>query len=72
MKDEEMREAIRPLRRPPSSGVDISLASTFDALLEQRISDLERHVEEVKARVNRLLFLVVGAAIVQIVLGIFR
>ena len=67
-----MEDAIRRLRRPQSSGVDISPASTFDVLLEQRIRDLERHVEEVKARVNGLLFLVVGAVIVQVVLGVIR
>ncbi|MBI2856275.1 MAG: hypothetical protein HYX93_05450 [Chloroflexi bacterium] len=70
MRDKEMRDAVSNLRRPLAHGVDLSPASTFDALLDQRIRDLERHVGELKTRVNGLLFLVVGAVIAQIVLGL--
>lgn len=70
MRNKEIRDAVSNLRRPPSSGVDLAPASTFDALLDQRIRDLEHHVGELKTRVNGLLFLVVGAVIVQIVLGL--
>ncbi|MBF8266518.1 MAG: hypothetical protein HW388_26 [Dehalococcoidia bacterium] len=72
MRDKEIRDAVSKARRPPSPGVDLSPASTFDALLDQRIRELERHVGELKARVNGLLFLVVGAVIAQIVLGLLR
>ena len=72
MKNKEIRDVVGKLRRPPPPGVDLSPASTFDALLDQRIKDLERHVGELKTRVNGLLFLVVGAVIVQVVLGLVR
>ena len=71
MGSDELGDAIRRLRTPSSPGVDLSPASTFDALLEQRISQLERHVDELKTRVNGLIFLVAGAVIAQIVLGFF-
>ena len=71
MGSDELGDAIRRLRKPSSPGVDLSPASTFDALLEQRISQLERHVDELKTRVNGLIFLVAGAVIAQIVLGFF-
>jgi hypothetical protein len=72
MGSDELGDAIRKLRKPSPPGVDLSPASTFDAVLEQRVSHLERHVDEVKTRVNGLVFLVAGAVIVQIVLGFFR
>ena len=72
MSDKEIRDAVRKLRRPPAPGLDLSPASTFDALLEQRIGHLERHVEELKTRINGLVFLVAGAVVVQIILGFFR
>ena len=64
-------DVIPRLCKPPSPGGDLSPASTFDALLEQRISQLDRHVDELKTRVNGLIFLVAGAVIAQIVLGFF-
>jgi hypothetical protein len=72
MSDKEIRDAVHKLRQPSAPGVDLSPASTFDALLEQRIGHLERHVEELKTRINGLVFLVAGAVVVQIILGFFR
>ena len=72
MGSDELENAIRKLRKPSSPTLDRSPASTFDALLEQRIGHLERNVDELKTRVNGLVFLVAGAVIVQIVLGFFR
>lgn len=72
VESDELKNALRKLRKPPLAGVDLSPASTFDALLEQRIGHLERHVDELKTRINGLVFLVAGAVIIQIVLGLFR
>ncbi|MDA0988936.1 MAG: hypothetical protein O2783_07435 [Chloroflexi bacterium] len=72
MGSDELKNALRKHRKPSLAGVDLSPASTFDALLEQRIGHLERMVDELKARVNGLVFLVAGAVIIQIVLGLFR
>ena len=49
-------------------GVDLGPGSTFEALLDQRMGSLEAAVGELKERVNGLIYLVVGAALVQVVL----
>ena len=69
MDSDELKDALRKLRRPRPPEVDLSPASTFDALLDQRLGHLERHVEELKTRINGLVFLVIGAVVAQIVLS---
>ena len=70
MPSEEMREAARRLRRDLWDGVNLSPRSAFDALLDARLNVLERQVDELKGRVNGLIFLVIAAVIVQIVMGL--
>lgn len=48
--------------------VDLRPGSTFEALLDQRMCSLEAAMGELKGRVNGLIYLVVGAALVQVVL----
>ncbi len=72
MSSEELKEEIRRLRRPSPAGVDLSPRSTFDALLDTRLDGLERQVDELKGKVNGLMFLVAGAVMVQVVLSFFR
>ena len=69
MESNELKDVLRKLRRPRAPEVDLSPASTFDALLDQRLGHLERHVEELKTRINGLVFLVIGAVVAQIVLS---
>ena len=71
MESDELKDALRKLRRSRAPEVDLSPASTFDALLDQRLGHLERHVEELKTRINGLVFLVIGAVVAQIVLSIW-
>ena len=71
MERDELKEAIGRLRGTSRPKVDVSPGSTFEALLEQRIRDMERHVDELKARINWMMFLIAGAIIAQIVLGLF-
>ena len=70
MPSDEMREAAKRLRRDLWDGVDLSPRSAFDALLDARLNTLERQVDDLKGRVNGLIFLVVGAVIAQIVIGL--
>ncbi len=70
MPSEEMREAARRLRRDLWDGVNLSPRSAFDALLDARLNVLERQVDDLKGRVNGLIFLVIAAVIVQIVIGL--
>ncbi|MCS7206790.1 MAG: hypothetical protein NZ951_02510 [Dehalococcoidia bacterium] len=67
-----LEEALRRLRKAPTPPVDLRPPTAFDALLEQRIAALERSLEDLKGRVNGLIFLVVGAVVVQIVLGFLQ
>ena len=69
MGSDELRDALGRFRKP---GVDVSPLSTFDALLDQRMGHLERNVEELKTRVNGLVFLVAGAVIVQVLLRLLE
>ena len=71
-----LRRWRRPLRRvrgwsPPRFGPDSELApdSAFDVQMRERVRGLEDGLKEVKDRVNNLIFLVVGAVVVQVVLG---
>jgi len=50
--------------------VDLSPQTPFDALLAERIRGLEHQVEELKGRVNGLIFLVAAAVIAQVVLNL--
>ena len=61
-------------RRPaPGSGpLDLSPSTAFEALLQERLKGVESGLSELKSRVNGLLFLVTGAVIVQLVLGLVR
>ena len=70
MASEELKRAIRRLSRPSEPGVDLSPQTPFEALLAERIKGLERQVDELKGRVNGLIFLVAGAVIVQVVLNL--
>ncbi len=68
MKRDEFKEALgRLFARKARTKIEVSPESPFDVLLQERIASLEREVQEVKGRVNGLLFLVVGAVLVQVV-----
>ena len=77
MASERLHRTLRRLRKsaePLGSAamlpgeVDLGPGSTFEALLDQRMCSLEASMGELKERVNGLIFLVVGAALVQVVL----
>ena len=55
---------------PPRFGPDAELApdSAFDVQMRERVRGLEDGLKEVKDRVNGLIFLIVGAVVVQVVL----
>ncbi len=65
-----LRGALRPFRGRSRLQVDLRPDTPFDALLEERIRNLEQRVDELKSRINGLLFLVVGAVLAQVVLDL--
>ncbi len=54
----------RPPRRPGSAA--------FHAVVEERLRSLEKQLDEVKSRVNGLIFLIVGVVVTQVVLGLLK
>ena len=52
--------------KPPAIGPE----STFDAVLEIRLGELQKQIAEVKGRVNTLFFFIMVAAMLQFVFGI--
>ena len=46
--------------------------AAFRAVVEERLRGLDRQLDEVKGRVNGLLFLLAGSVAAQIVLGLAK
>ena len=70
---------LRRLRRGPpgprgseESRLDLSPGTAFEALLQERLRGVERGLDDLKGRLIGLLFLVTGAVIVQLILGLAR
>ena len=58
-------------RKPPTPIIPaIKPESTFDAVLELRLAELQQQVAEIKGRINSLFFFVMIAAMLQFVFGI--
>ena len=53
----------------PAAGLS---QAAFRAVVEERLRGLDRQLDEVKARVNGLLFLLAGSVAAQIVLGLAK
>jgi len=56
---------VRARRRP-------SRTEAFLAVMEERMGNLERQLDELKGRVNGLIFLIVGAAAAQFILRLVQ
>ena len=67
---EPKTEQARPPRRVARPGVSRSAA--FHAVVEERLRNLEKQLDEVKGRVNGLIFLIIGIVVTQFVLGLVR
>ena len=70
MGSEGLAKAIREVARKgsPTSGVSVRPGCAFGAVIEERMKGLETSMAEVKLRLNGLIFLVVGAVLVEIVM----
>lgn len=52
--------------------LDLTPGCTFGALVEQRLEHIESELVEAKGRLNGLIFLVVGAVVVEIVMRLVK
>lgn len=71
---EQLETAIRRFRKTNGEGSADTRVSTaaFRAAVEQRLAGLERDVGELRGRINGLIFVVIGAVVTQIVLGLVQ
>jgi hypothetical protein len=65
-----LERAISRFRPRPATGSDRVSAAAFRAMALERLRSVERDVTELKARVNGLIFVVIGAVVTQLVLRI--
>ena len=74
VRTEGLRKVIarfgRSKRKREVQAVSFLPESTFDAMLDLRLKELHRQIGEVKGRNNGLFFFVLGAAILQVGLGV--
>ncbi len=74
MASEDLKEAIRRLAKgaqAPRPKVDMAPGCAYGALVGERLQALDKEIAEVKTRLNGLIFVVIGAVVVQIVLRLF-
>ena len=82
MKSDDLKDIIRKLARGPDfmgvraekrvAGVDVSPGCAFGALLDQRLADVEQSLDEMKTRLNGLIFLLIGTVLVEVIMRLVR
>jgi len=68
---QKLKGAIAGLARkpsPPQAPLSTTPGCAFGAVEEQRLRGLEQQLDEIKGRVNGLLYTLVGAVILEIVI----
>lgn len=69
-KPPDLSSALTRFRRPRApEPLRVAPTNPFEVAVEQRLRDLEARIEEVKGRINGLIFLLVGAVFLQLVVG---
>ncbi len=59
---------LRPKAAKPRGPLALGPESPFEAVVDRRLLELERQLDELKSRVNGLLSLLVGAVATEVVL----
>jgi len=83
---EAFRAEIQRLRRPrreggpsdpdetlsggPGGGIDLGPASVYEAITRQMVESLRDELREIKSRLNTLLFMMIGAIMVELAMRI--
>jgi len=67
------RTIARLRRQPPPDAEPVGQLSpgAFRAVVDERLRNLERQLDEMKGRVNGLIFLLAGAVATQVILKLF-
>lgn len=66
---ETLKDEVRRLRggRAGPGKVDLEPASTYEVVTRQMVDGLRDDLQEIRGRINGLIFLVAGSAIVEVV-----
>jgi len=48
--------------------LEMSPGCAFGALVEERLKDMERNIQEVKGRINGLIFLILGLVVAEVII----
>jgi hypothetical protein len=70
-----LKDALARLRRPagpPPTPLQLGPTTAFEVAVDQRLRNLEARVEEVKGRINGLIFLLVGAVLLELVMRLVK
>jgi len=62
---------VRSSNRTRASGesvVDTSPGCAFGALVEERLKNMEGSIQELKERINGLIFLLIGVVLVEVIM----
>ena len=71
LQETKTTEPAAPRRRAARRASSRS-ASAFHAVVEERLRNLEQQLNELKGRVNSLIFLIVGVVVTQVILGLVQ
>ena len=65
-------EPAAPRRRATRTGRARSVNAAFQAVVEERLRNLDQQLNELKGRVNGLIFLIAGVVVTQVVLRLLE
>ncbi len=72
---EKLAGALRRLmlaRATPAARIDLAPGCAFGVAVDERLKEVERQIGEVKDRLNGLIYLVIGAVVVEVVLRLMK
>ncbi len=69
---ERLKASVGRLRRPAPPIFEPDPSNAFEVLVAERIKFIQRDVDQIRTRLNWLFCLIVGAAIANVVLSLFR
>ncbi|MDO8636865.1 MAG: hypothetical protein Q7R34_11660 [Dehalococcoidia bacterium] len=72
---EKLAAALRkfiPVRNSNQARVDLTPGCAFGVVVDERLKEMERQLGEVKDRLNGLIYLVIGAVVVEVILSLIK
>lgn len=62
-----IRETLRPEPHHEYDAIDLRPATAFEAITRQMVESMAEELREIKGRLNSLIFMMIGAIILEIV-----